>query len=267
MRKSIAKLVMPLAVAACIVTTLPACQAQTGSASNSNDSPSENSQATNQTDSNESQTKRVGKAGVGYVSVPSDWISLATKSGSGDVEFCDLSATQIITMKIMDSNDSDVRSSKAAENAAASNSSSNAPSTSDQNGQSSSNSNADSNSNSNNSSNSTQNSSSSSSDNNANQNNNGNASEESGPITVDDAVKAVIRHAKSLDVTDDNIIQESSKLINHPATQLTINYGDGTRVICWVLEDDNGVIRYVAAEAPSDTVNQVAQIVEDTYSF
>jgi hypothetical protein len=86
-------------------------------------------------------------------------------------------------------------------------------------------------------------------------------------VTIDDAIKAIIYHAKEYDVTDDNIQQEQTTLANREATKLSITYGDGTRVICWVLTDDSGNIRYVAAEAPSESVDEVAAIVESTYSF
>lgn len=107
MPKLSTKVLVPILAAACAVS-VSACKAQTTS-------EQEADQTTTTSESAEQTTRRVGKVGVGYVTVPSDWISLATKSGSGDIEFCDITATKIITMKVMDSTDVDIVNSKNAE--------------------------------------------------------------------------------------------------------------------------------------------------------
>lgn len=261
MPKLSTKVLVPILAAACAVS-VSACKAQTTS-------EQEADQTTTTSESTEQTTRRVGKVGVGYVTVPSDWISLATKSGSGDIEFCDITATKIITMKVMDSTDVDIVNSKNAEKSAATSTTTGSTTTLDatsgtttQSGTSESSSTAKTEE-SGNSSTGTNSSSTSTTD----KSSTSSSSTESETVTIDDAIKAIIYHAKEYDVTDDNIQQEQTTLADREATKLSITYGDGTRVICWVLTDDSGNVRYVAAEAPSESVDEVAAIVESTYSF
>lgn len=261
MPKLSTKVLVPILAAACAVS-VSACKAQTTS-------EQEADQTTTTSESTEQTTRRVGKVGVGYVTVPSDWISLATKSGSGDIEFCDITATKIITMKVMDSTDVDIVNSKNAEKSAATSTTTGSTTTENatsgattQSGTSESSSTAKTEE-SGNSSTGTNSSSTSTTD----KSSTSSSSTESETVTIDDAIKAIIYHAKEYDVTDDNIQQEQTTLADREATKLSITYGDGTRVICWVLTDDSGNIRYVAAEAPSESVDEVAAIVESTYSF
>lgn len=261
MPKLSTKVLVPILAAACAVS-VSACKAQTTS-------EQEADQTTTTSESTEQTTRRVGKVGVGYVTVPSDWISLATKSGSGDIEFCDITATKIITMKVMDSTDVDIVNSKNAEKSAATSTTTGSTTTENatsgattQSGTSESSSTAKTEE-SGNSSTGTNSSSTSATD----KSSTSSSSTESETVTIDDAIKAIIYHAKEYDVTDDNIQQEQTTLADREATKLSITYGDGTRVICWVLTDDSGNVRYVAAEAPSESVDEVAAIVESTYSF
>ncbi len=261
MPKLSTKVLVPILAAACAVS-VSACKAQTTS-------EQEADQTTTTSESTEQTTRRVGKVGVGYVTVPSDWISLATKSGSGDIEFCDITATKIITMKVMDSTDVDIVNSKNAEKSAATSTTTGSTTTENatsgattQSGTSESSSTAKTEE-SGNSSTGTNSSSTSTTD----KSSTSSSSTESETVTIDDAIKAIIYHAKEYDVTDDNIQQEQTTLADREATKLSITYGDGTRVICWVLTDDSGNVRYVAAEAPSESVDEVAAIVESTYSF
>lgn len=261
MPKLSTKVLVPILAAACAVS-VSACKAQTTS-------EQEADQTTTTSESTEQTTRRVGKVGVGYVTVPSDWISLATKSGSGDIEFCDITATKIITMKVMDSTDVDIVNSKNAEKSAATSTTTGSTTTENatsgattQSGTSESSSTAKTEE-SGNSSTGTNSSSTSTTD----KSSASSSSTESETVTIDDAIKAIIYHAKEYDVTDDNIQQEQTTLADREATKLSITYGDGTRVICWVLTDDSGNVRYVAAEAPSESVDEVAAIVESTYSF
>lgn len=261
MPKLSTKVLVPILAAACAVS-VSACKAQTTS-------EQEADQTTTTSESTEQTTRRVGKVGVGYVTVPSDWISLATKSGSGDIEFCDITATKIITMKVMDSTDVDIVNSKNAEKSAATSTTTGStttenatPGATTQSGTSESSSTAKTEE-SGNSSTGTNSSSTSITD----KSSTSSSSTESETVTIDDAIKAIIYHAKEYDVTDDNIQQEQTTLADREATKLSITYGDGTRVICWVLTDDSGNVRYVAAEAPSESVDEVAAIVESTYSF
>ncbi len=260
MPKKIArKILVPVVAAACALS-VSACQAQTST------SDEASQETTNTAEETEQTTRRVGKAGVGYVTVPSDWISLATKSGSGDIEFCDITATKIITMKIMDSNDVDIVNAQNTADASTQASSTDAAASTngtESNGTTSANS-TTSQSTSGSATTSTEGTSSTGS---TASKSSSSTSEEAKPVTVDEAVAAVIKHAKEYDVTDDNIVQEAATLANRDATKLTITYGDGTEVICWILTDDSGNVRYVAAEAPADSVAEVASIVENTYSF
>lgn len=260
MPKKIArKILVPVVAAACALS-VSACQAQT---SNSDEASQETTNTAEET--TEQTTRRVGKAGVGYVTVPSDWISLATKSGSGDIEFCDITATKIITMKIMDSNDVDIVNAQ--NTADTSTQASSTDATASTNGTESSTTSTNSTSSQSTSDSATTNSGSSSSASSDTSKSTDSTSEEAKPVTVDEAVAAVIKHAKEYDVTDDNIVKEAATLANRDAAKLTITYGDGTEVICWILTDDSGNVRYVAAEAPAESVADVASIVENTYSF
>ena len=260
MPKKIArKILVPVVAAACALS-VSACQAQT---STSDEASQETTNTAEET--TEQTTRRVGKAGVGYVTVPSDWISLATKSGSGDIEFCDITATKIITMKIMDSTDVDIVNAQNAADASTQTSPTDA--TASTNGTESGSASANGTTSQSASGSTTTSTEGTSSTDSSASKSSSSTSDEATPVTVEEAVAAVIQHAKAYDVTDDNIVQEAATLANRDATKLTITYGDGTEVICWILTDDSGNVRYVAAEAPADSVAEVASIVENTYSF
>lgn len=282
MPKFATKVAVPVLACVCALS-ISACQAQTNTQQTEQE-------ATNTSDTTEETTHRVGKVGIGYVTVPSDWISLSTKSGSGDIEFCDITATKIITMKIMGTDDPDII---AARNAASGTNSSTAStgnatgiadgtatgttagttgtSSTETSGTAAGQTSTSTSTSESASTGSETGSKTSESSASATQSGEGSSSAattaESDTVTIEEAIQAVILHAKAYDVTDENIQQEAVTLANRDATKLTITYGDGTKVICWLLLDDSGNVRYVAAEAPSDSVDEVASIVESTYSF
>lgn len=44
-------------------------------------------------------------------------------------------------------------------------------------------------------------------------------------------------------------------------------YPDGTYLVTWCLEDDDGTIHYVAAEGPADTIYDLVDAIQDTYAL
>ena len=67
---------------------------------------------------------------------------------------------------------------------------------------------------------------------------------------------------------DEDAIQGARvQLAGRDAVQVYTIFPDGGYLVCWLAEDDNGVIRYVAAEGTEDTTMDSVNIVQDTYEF
>lgn len=59
----------------------------------------------------------------------------------------------------------------------------------------------------------------------------------------------------------------SVSLANKNAYQVYATYPDGTYLVTWCLEDDDGTIHYVAAEGPADTIYDLVDAIQDTYAL
>lgn len=156
------------------------------------------SQQTSGTSAQATDTKRVGKEGVGFVTIPSDWVSFKDVEGGTDVQFSSPDTSCIITLNTFDMSTvpEDQRATfdaMAAANAVGNN------------------------------------------------------------IAADEGVEDV----QGATVT----------LAGRTAYQIYAAYSDGSFLVTWSLADDDGVIHYVAAEGPSDSIMDVVEMVEGSYSF
>lgn len=68
-------------------------------------------------------------------------------------------------------------------------------------------------------------------------------------------------------VEEDSVQGARVKLAGRDAVQVYGVYPDGSFLVCWLLQDDAGVIRYVAAEGTQDTIMDSVEIVENTYAL
>lgn len=156
------------------------------------------SKQTSDTSAQTADTKRVGKEGVGFVSVPNDWVSFKDVEGGTDVQFSSPDTSCIITLNTFDMSTvpEDQRATfdaMAAANAVGNN------------------------------------------------------------IAADEGVEDV----QGATVT----------LAGRTAYQIYAAYSDGSFLVTWSLADDDGAIHYVAAEGPSDSIMDVVEMVEGSYSF
>ena len=70
------------------------------------------------------------------------------------------------------------------------------------------------------------------------------------------------------DGVDEEAIQGAQvKLAGRDAVQVYALYPDGSFLVTWLLQDDAGVIRYVAAEGTEETIMDSVGIVESTYEL
>ena len=56
-------------------------------------------------------------------------------------------------------------------------------------------------------------------------------------------------------------------LANRDALQVYALYPDGSYLVCWLLDDGNGTIRYVSAEGPESTIYDTVDMVQNTYEL
>ena len=68
-------------------------------------------------------------------------------------------------------------------------------------------------------------------------------------------------------VSEDAIKGARVTLAGREALQVYAQYPDGSYLVCWLVEDDNGGVRYVAAEGPENTIFNTVGMVEDTYEL
>lgn len=65
----------------------------------------------------------------------------------------------------------------------------------------------------------------------------------------------------------ENIEAAKVKLNDRDAYQVYASYDDESMLVTWCVEDDNGVIHYVAAEGTNETIMDIVSFVEESYSF
>lgn len=144
-------------------------------------------------------TQRVGKAGIGFVDVPADWVLFQDAAGGSDLQYSDVTGTDIITM-----NQFDISALSAEEQAA---------------------------------------------------------------FTAEDAAYSVWNNIEQRDGDSVMDIQGATvTLAGYDAYQVYASYTDGVFLCSWCLMDEQGIIYYVAAEGPSDTIMDTVAMIEATYS-
>lgn len=91
--------------------------------------------------------------------------------------------------------------------------------------------------------------------------------EERADFDAEDAANSVWANMLNDGCEEDSVQGAHVTLAGREALQVYGAYPDGSFLVCWLLEDDQGVIRYVAAEGTQDTIMDAVDIVEDTYAL
>lgn len=85
--------------------------------------------------------------------------------------------------------------------------------------------------------------------------------------TTEDAANAVWDNILADGVAEEDVQGARVALAGTEAIQVYAYYPDGTYLVCYLVEDDAGVIHYISVEGPSSTIMEAVQIVEDTYTM
>lgn len=86
-------------------------------------------------------------------------------------------------------------------------------------------------------------------------------------FTAEDAANAVWTNILN-DGVDEGAVQGARvTLANREALQVYALYPDGSYLVCWLVTDDAGAIRYVSAEGPESTIFDAVDIVQNTYEL
>lgn len=83
----------------------------------------------------------------------------------------------------------------------------------------------------------------------------------------EDAADSVWANILNDGVAEDHIQGAHVKLAGRDAVQVYALYPDGSFLVTWLLQDDAGTIRYVAAEGTDETIMGSVGIVESTYEL
>ena len=86
-------------------------------------------------------------------------------------------------------------------------------------------------------------------------------------FNVEDAANAVWTNKLNDGLSDDAVQGARVTLANRDALQVYALYPDGTYLVCWLLDDGNGTIRYVSAEGPESTIYDTVDMVQNTYEL
>ena len=84
---------------------------------------------------------------------------------------------------------------------------------------------------------------------------------------AEDAANSVWANMLNDGCEEDSVQGARVTLAGRDAVQVYGVYPDGSFLVCWLLQDDAGVIRYVAAEGTQDTITDSVEIVENTYAL
>ena len=66
---------------------------------------------------------------------------------------------------------------------------------------------------------------------------------------------------------EDSITGARVTLADRDAVQVYGTYPDGSILVCWLVQDDEGVIRYAAAEGTDETIMDAFDIINLTYQL
>ncbi len=91
--------------------------------------------------------------------------------------------------------------------------------------------------------------------------------EERADFDAEDAAKSVWANMLNAGCEEDSVQGGRVTLAGRDALQVYGVYPNGSFLVCWLLQDDQGVIRYVAAEGTQDTIMDAVDVVEDTYAL
>jgi hypothetical protein len=91
--------------------------------------------------------------------------------------------------------------------------------------------------------------------------------EERADFDAEDAANSVWANMLNDGCEEDSVQGARVTLAGRDAVQVYGVYPDGSFLVCWLLQDDAGVIRYVAAEGTQDTITDSVEIVENTYAL
>lgn len=86
-------------------------------------------------------------------------------------------------------------------------------------------------------------------------------------LTLEDAADSVAGTLIDGGAVEDSLQGAHVTLAGREALQVYCSYPDGIILVTWVLEADDGSIRYVAAEGTMSTVLDAVEMVEDSYSI
>lgn len=84
---------------------------------------------------------------------------------------------------------------------------------------------------------------------------------------AEDAANAVWMNMLNDGVSENAVQGARVTLANHDALQVYALYPDGSYLVCWLLDDGAGTIRYVSAEGPESTIYDTVEMVQNTYEL
>ena len=144
-------------------------------------------------------TQRVGADGIGYVSVPNNWVEFKDVDGNSSIQWCDGTPYTIISLNTFDM--SSVPEDQRAD------------------------------------------------------------------FDVEDAANSVWVNMLNDGLEEDAIQGARVTLADHDALQVYGLYPDGSFLVCWLLDDGSGTIRYVSAEGPESTIYDTVEMIQNTYEL
>ena len=147
----------------------------------------------------QAQGKRVGSDGIGYVTIPANWVDFEDTDGNASLQWCDGTPYTVISLNVfnMDSVPED----------------------------------------------------------------------QSASFGPEQAAESVWMNMVNDGADEESIQGAHVKLAGRDAVQVYGVYPDGSFLVTWLLADDAGTIRYVAAEGTQDTIMDTVNIVESTYEL
>lgn len=91
--------------------------------------------------------------------------------------------------------------------------------------------------------------------------------EDRASFTTEDAANSVWTNMLSDGAVEDSVTGARVTLAGRDAVQVYGTFPDGSTLVCWLVQDDAGVIRYAAAEGTDETIMEAFDIVDKTYQL
>ena len=95
----------------------------------------------------------------------------------------------------------------------------------------------------------------------------GMSADERAEFTTEVALNNIANHLLEEGIDEESLTGARVELADRDAVQLYGTYPSGSILVVWLVEDDAGNYRYVAAEGTTDTIMDAVEIVEDTYAL